>query len=101
MLLYDELLKRLGRAELALNEKDYDSFDKAVERSRDIIKYLSDTLDRNYAISGEILRFYRFFDLELAKLLAGRRVQIIHDIKPLIMELRGAFKEADNIVSNK
>ena len=45
LLLYDELLKRLTRAEIALKEEEYDLFDKAVERSEEIIRYLDKTLN--------------------------------------------------------
>lgn len=95
VLLYDEILKRLARAEMALKQQDYELFDQSVIRAKEIIMYLIDTLDNSYEISREILRFYRFFITELARLEAGRNPQIIHDLKPLIMELRGAFKEAD------
>lgn len=95
VLLYDEILKRLARAEMALKQQDYELFDQSVTRAKEIIKYLIDTLDNSFEISREILRFYRFFMTELARLEAGRNPQIIHDLKPLIMELRGAFKEAD------
>ena len=97
VLLYDELLKRLARAELALKQQDFTLFDQSVARGREIIMYLIDTLDQSYDISREILRFYRFFITELARLEAGRNVQIIHDLKPLIVELRDAFKEADHL----
>lgn len=95
VLLYDEILKRLARAEMALKQENYELFDQSVTRSKEIIKYLIDTLDQSFEISREILRFYRFFMSELSRLEAGRNPQIIHDLKPLIMELRGAFKEAD------
>ena len=41
LLLYDELLKRLTRAELALDKEDFDLFSKSVHRSREIIQYLN------------------------------------------------------------
>ena len=36
LLLYDELIKRLTRAQLALDEEDYELFERAVQRSKDI-----------------------------------------------------------------
>ena len=39
LLLYDELVKRLLRAGLALDKKDYALFEASVDRSLDIIRY--------------------------------------------------------------
>ena len=43
LLLYDELIKRLGRAQIALEDKNYDLFNESVKRSREIVQYLNDT----------------------------------------------------------
>ncbi len=95
ILLYDELIKRLTRAEIALKNENFTEFDAAVTHCREIIDYLSSTLDRKYAISQELYRMYEYFQYELARLSAGRKTQIIEEIKPLIIELRDTFKEAD------
>lgn len=94
LLLYDELIKRLGRAQIALEEKDYDVFNQSVIRSREIVQYLNDTLNMNYNISFELRRMYQFFLYELSRIQAGRRVAVIQELKPLVVELRDAFKEA-------
>ena len=94
LLLYDELLKRLTRAEIALKEEEYDLFDKAVERSEEIIRYLDKTLNMEYEISAELRRMYEFFLYELSRLQAGRNSAVIQELKPLVAELRDAFKEA-------
>lgn len=93
-LLYDEVLKRLTRAELALGKKDYELFDQSIQRSIDIITYLKDTLDNKYEISSELRRMYEFFLYEFSRIKAGRKAEIIAEVRPLIMELRDAFKEA-------
>ena len=48
LLLYDELVKRLMQAELALGKENYSLFETSVGRSLEIIRYLDDTLDRQY-----------------------------------------------------
>lgn len=97
LLLYDELLKRLMRAEMALDKEDFDSFTKAVTRCRDIVCYLRDCLDPQYDISNELRRMYEFFLYEFGRLEAGRRKEIIQEVRPLVMELRNAFQEADKM----
>lgn len=95
LLLYDELLKRLMRAELALDKEDYVSFDGAVERCRDIVIYLQDCLDYQYPLSNELKRMYDFFLYELSRLGAGRKKSVIGELRPLVIQLKEAFQEAD------
>ena len=53
----------------------------------------------NYKISYELRRMYDFFLFELSRLQAGRRVTVIQELKPLVGELRDAFKEASKSVA--
>lgn len=98
-LLFDELLKRLTRADLALEKKDYESFEQSIQRSIDIVTYLKNTLNFNYEISGELKRHYDFFLLEFSRIKAGRNRQVIAEVRPLIVDLRDAFKEAQRLSS--
>ncbi|MEZ3435876.1 MAG: flagellar export chaperone FliS [Lachnospiraceae bacterium] len=99
LLLFDELLKRLTRAQIALEEAEYDLFDKSVQRSTEIVRYLSKTLNMDYQISYELRRMYEFFLYELSRLQAGRNSTVIQELKPLVTELRDAFKEASKSVA--
>ena len=97
ILLYDEICKRLIRAELALKKEDYELFEASVQRSAEIVQYLKDTLNFNYEISFELSRMYDFFLHELSRLSAGRRPEIIGPLHHLVKELRDAFDEASKI----
>lgn len=101
ILLYDEALKRLTGAEVALNNKNFVLFDDSVDRVKKIITYLDDTLDKKYPISAEISRLYEFFNYQLVRLKAGRNKDIITEIRPLIAGLRDSFKEADKLSRKK
>ena len=94
LLLYDELIKRLARAQIALEDENYDLFNQSVQRSKEIVQYLNNTLNLNYKISYELRRMYDFFLFELSRLQAGRKAAVIQELKPLVAELRDAFKEA-------
>ncbi|MBE5978923.1 MAG: flagellar export chaperone FliS [Paenibacillaceae bacterium] len=96
-LLYDELLKRLTRSELALENKDYELFEQSIQRSMDIVTYLKDTLNYKYEISNDLKRLYDFFLYELVRIKAGRNATVIAEIRPLIMDLRDSFREAQRI----
>ena len=95
LLLYDELLKRLTRAKIALQEEEYDMFESAVVRSQEIVQYLNHTLNMDYSISGDLRKLYDFFLYELSRLQAGRNPEVIEELKPLVADLREAFREAD------
>lgn len=97
LLLYDELLKRLTRAEFALDAKEYDLFDQSVQRSKEIVNYLKETLDLSYAISDDLIRMYNFFDYSLIRIAAGRNKELIGELKPLVNDLRETFREANRI----
>lgn len=98
-LLYDELMKRLLRAELALQDKNFELFDGSVGRAREIVQYLKNTLNRKYPISFELNRMYDFFLYELSRIHAGRDVEVIKELKPLVQDLREAFREASQKVA--
>ena len=95
LLLYDELLKRLTRADLALSDENYEAFEQSVTRSKEIVQYLNYTLNNAYEISQELHRLYEFFLYEISRLQASRNKQIIVELKPLVVDLRDAFSEAE------
>ena len=94
LLLYDELVKRLFRAGLALDKGDYDLFEASVDRSLDIIRYLDDTLDMQYPISRNLNRLYDYFSFELNRVKAGRNKTELDRVKTMAGELRDTFREA-------
>ncbi len=98
-ILYDELLKRLTKAELALEKEDYTLFDQSMQRSVEIVNYLKNTLNHKYEISSELKRLYDFFLYEFSRISAGRNPMVIAEVRPLIVELRDAFKEAQKLSS--
>ena len=94
LLLYDELVKRLLRAGLALDKADYPLFEASVDRSLDIIRYLDDTLDMQYPISRNLNRLYDYFSFELNRVKAGRNKTELDRVKTMVGELRDTFREA-------
>lgn len=96
-LLYDEMIKRLNRAKLGLEHEDYAIFESELTRAKEIVAYLTSTLNRKYAVSGELARLYDFISYELSRLGASRNVSIIDEVIPFVVELRDTFKEADRL----
>lgn len=95
VLLYDELVKRVTRAEIALEKQDYTLLDSSVERSKDILRYLDDTLDRRYPISMKLSRLYEYFSYQLCRVQIGRNKTVLQEIKPMICDLRDSFRTAE------
>ena len=101
LLLYDELVKRLFRAGLALDKGDYDLFEASVDRSLDIIRYLDDTLDMQYPISRNLNRLYDYFSFELNRVKAGRNKTELDRVKTMAGELRDTFREANKLAEEE
>lgn len=95
LLLYDELVKRLLRARLALDKQDYPLFEASVDRCLDIIRYLDDTLDMQYPISRNLNRLYDYFSFELNRVKAGRNKTELERVRAMASELRDSFREAN------
>lgn len=98
LLLYNELLKRLKRAGLALDTADFQLFEQSVQRCVEIVQHLKDTLNYNYTISTELGNMYDFFLFELSRLKAGRHKTIIDELQPLVKDLQEAFETAGRTV---
>lgn len=94
MLLYDELIKRLTQAELALDKELYPVFEQSVQRAIDIVNYLDATLDKRYEISHDLARLYEYFTYELGRVKIGRRKEPLAHVKEKANELREAFRVA-------
>ncbi len=94
LVLYDELLKRLKRAELSLEVEQTEVFLQSVNKSIEIVQYLRQTLDYDYEISKELFRMYDFFLYEFNRVKSNHKISILQDVQPLVKELREAFAEA-------
>lgn len=95
LLLYDELVKRITIADISLTKKDYPLFEDSVGRCIDIMKYLDETLDRSVPLSQEIARLYEYIIYSLGRIRIGRNRKLLDHIKPMILEFRDTFKQAE------
>lgn len=95
LLLFDELVKRITRAELALQKQEFALFEDSATRCMEIVRYLDDTLDRHVPISDDLHRMYDYFYYALTRIKFGRSLEQIQDLKPMFLDLREAFRTAD------
>ena len=101
LLVLDELVKRLLRGDLALQQRDYELFDASIDRCIAIVRYLDDTLDRKYEISRELHRLYEFFSYDLNRIKIGRNQDELNRLRPLIVDLRDTFRIAEHNVAEQ
>ena len=82
LLLYDEAVKRLKMAQIALEDKKYETFEECLEKTGRIVRYLIQILDMQYPISKDLKRIYEY---------------LIYEISHILSELRDAFNQAGKI----
>lgn len=95
LLLMDELVKRLMRGDLALQQGDMPLFEASIQRCIDIVRYLDDTLDRRYEVSRGLHRLYDFFCYDLNRIMLGRNKTELDKLRPMITDLRDTFRIAE------
>ena len=97
ILLYDETIKRLKKAEILANNSDYEKFEVEVKHAQDIVNYLNSALDMKFEISRNLKQLYDFFNYQMIRLIAGRNLSLIRELIPLVEDLREAYKQADKL----
>jgi len=97
ILLYDEMIKRLKKAEILANNSDFEKFESEVKRVQEIIAYLNNSLDRRFEISKNLLSLYDFFNYQLIRVTASRNLTLIDELIPLIEDLRDTYRQADKL----
>ena len=102
MLLFDESIKRLTRAEISLEDKNYRDFEDCIQRATKIIRYLIDILNMEYPISYDLRRIYTYLIYDLSRVKAGRerRKDEIGRIRHILSELREGFEGASKQVND-
>lgn len=102
LLLFDETIKRLTRAEQSLKDKNYKDFDDCILRVTRIVRYLTDILDMEQPISRDLRRIYDYLIFDLSRVRAGRerRQDEIGRIRHILSELREGFDGASKKVND-
>ncbi len=102
LLLFDETIRRLTRAEESLKEKNYEDFEDCLLRVSRIVRYLIDILDLEQPISWDLRRIYEFLIFDLSRVKAGRhrRQDEIGRIRHILSELREGFEGASHKVND-
>lgn len=102
LVLYDEAISRLSKAEIALDDEAYEIFDDCLRRTTRIVRYLIDILDMRQPLAQNLWDIYTYLIYDISRVKAGRKRQKdeIGRISHILSELRDAFEQAGNKVSD-
>ena len=101
VLLLDELVKRLMRGDMALEQGNMQLFEASIQRCIDIVRYLDDTLDRRYEVSRGLHRLYDFFCYDLNRIMLGRNKPELDKLRPMSADLRDTFRVAERTTAQQ
>ena len=102
VLLYDECMKDLRKAQIALEDGDMTIFEEYVGKALKIIRYLINTLDMSIPVSKDLRRLYDYIIYDLSKVRAsGKRMSgEIPRLIEIIQDLRDGFDGASRVVQD-
>ena len=100
VLTFDEAIKSLKKANLALEDKNYEKFEEALKKANKVIRYLHQTLDMEQPLSRDLARLYDFITFDLGLIQAGkeRRKDELPKLVDILKDLRDGFYGASKKV---
>lgn len=100
VLLYDELLKDIRKAEFALDDQAYDAFESQLDYCQRIVRYLMNTLDMSQPVSSDLRRLYVYLQYDFGRCRAGRsrRREELPELEQIVKDLRDGFEGASRSV---
>ena len=93
--LYDEVITQLTAVRQFNEEKDYEKSNASLKKAQRIIRYLDQTLDPQYEISGSLSALYDYFIRRLVDANLHKDNAPIDEVLPMVAELRDTFAQAD------
>lgn len=97
-LLYSEVISRLNKAVVCIEEKDIAGRNEHLKKARAIVSYLDSTLDAKYEVSKGLSSLYDYFKYSIVQANINNSAELIQEILPMVEELKDAFAQADKQV---
>lgn len=91
--LYSETERELNRAIVFIEAKNYESANKALNKSLDLVAALRSVLDVKLPIGQNLDSLYAFFTKEIINANVKSDVEKIRSLLPMIGELKDAFTQ--------
>ena len=97
LMLYNGCIKFIGKARVAINEKNIQDRNHYIQRSQAIIGELMATLNLDIPISKQMLPLYEYINRRLAEANIKNDVAILDEVENLVTEFRDTWKEVIRI----
>lgn len=97
LMLYNGCLKFLGKAKIAIEQKNIEEKNYNIQRSQAIIAELMSTLNMDIEISKQMLPLYEYMNHRLVEANIKNDPSIIEEVEGLVTEFRDTWKEVIKI----
>ena len=97
LMLYNGCLKFLGKAKVAISNKNIEEKNTNLQKSQAIITELMSTLNMNIEISKQMLPLYEYMNQRLVEANLKNDTTIIEEVEGLVTEFRDIWKEVIKI----
>ena len=97
LMLYNGCLKFLGKAKVAMSNKNIEEKNTNLQKSQAIIAELMSTLNMNVEISKQMLPLYEYMNRRLVEANLKNDQAIIEEVERLVTEFRDTWKEVIKI----
>ena len=91
--LYSETERELNRSIMFIENKDYESANKALTKSGDLVNALRSVLDVNLPIGQNLDSLYSYFEKQIVTANMKKDTELIKPLLPMIAELKDAFTQ--------
>ena len=93
LMLYNGCLKFLGKAKIAIEEKNIEEKNIHLQKAQAIIAELMSTLNMEIEISKQMLPLYEYMNRRLVEANIQNDIAIIEEVEGLVTEFRDTWKE--------
>lgn len=97
LLLYDGAVKSIKQGIKFIEEKRIQDVHNSIIKAQEIITYLSETLNMEYEISGNLSSLYEYINRRLFEANMKKDKYILDEILGLVADLRDTWREAVKI----
>lgn len=99
--LYDAIITQGNRAVIAIEQKDFQTSNKALIKIQDIYSYLLTTLNTEYEIGKNLESLYYFFRQQAIQANINKETEVIKKMVEMITGLRDAYSQAEKIARQR
>lgn len=93
LMLYNGCLKFIGKAKVAIESNHVEERNTNIQKSQNIIRELMVTLNKEYAISNDMLVLYDYIISKLTEANIHNKVAPLVEAEALVIEFRDTWKQ--------